>query len=259
MKGFTLVELLVALAITLVLAALAIPSYTYAIQAAGGVRAAATLRELVVANVTYAGEHDNYYCPADSMDNTIQWCGSQDGGGSWNVSGGYLGPYISADLIRQDPNFTNYIRGSGSWEDGCGGFGYNEIYIGGTPADPFHGIISTKVPRPSRTIMFATTAFAMGNNELQEYPFCDPPYSVNPNGSLGGSLQPSTHFRCNGRALVAWCDGHVSYELPNSQSGPNYYGGDNTKAKVGWFGPTQNNGYWNPDYNGPDDTTASTP
>ena len=28
----------------------------------------------------------------------------------------------------------------------------------------------------------------------------------------------------------------------------NYYGGDNVKDRLGWFGPTEANGYWNPWY-----------
>jgi prepilin-type processing-associated H-X9-DG protein len=234
------------------------PVWTRSRQAAGGVAAGASLRMLVAANGMYAGDNNNYYCPADNIPNTVQWCAAKNGDGSWNTTSGFLSPYFSSDGLKQDPNFTNYIKGPASWEDGCGGFGYNEIYIGGTAADPFHGINVARVQNPSHTIMFATTAFAMSGGEMQEYPFCDPPYSVNTDGSLGGSLQPSTHFRCNGQALVAWCDGHVTYESPNSQIGPNYYGGDNEAANTGWFGPTENNGYWNPDYNGPADTTSST-
>lgn len=92
--------------------------------------------------------------------------------------------------------------------------------------------------------MFTTSAFAKSNG-LQEYAYTEPYQWVDPNGNLAGPLQPSTHFRANGKALVAWCDGHVSKVSPNDSSGPNYYGGDNTDSLIGWFGPTANNGYWN--------------
>ena len=94
--------------------------------------------------------------------------------------------------------------------------------------------------------MFATTAFARAEG-LQEYPFAEPPYWVDANGNLQGSLQPSVHFRFGGFALVAWCDGHVTPEPARSFSTTNYYGGNNEEARIGFPGPEEKNGIWNPD------------
>ena len=60
---------------------------------------------------------------------------------------------------------------------------------------------------------------------------------------------PSVHFRDHGRALVAWCDGHVSAELPD-KVGDDYAVNKSPLGSIGWFGPTTNNGYWNPAYTG---------
>ena len=95
--------------------------------------------------------------------------------------------------------------------------------------------------------MFATTALARGES-VQEYPFAEPYRWVDPNGALQGTLQPSVHFRANGRALIAWCDGHVTAELPGKLGGSDYYGGNSAKQQIGWFGPERDNGYWNPDF-----------
>ncbi len=71
---------------------------------------------------------------------------------------------------------------------------------------------------------------------------------VDPNYQLAGTLQPSVHFRANGKAVVAWCDWHITAERSSRLGGTGYYGGDSAKQKIGWFGPTEKYGCWNPDY-----------
>lgn len=93
--------------------------------------------------------------------------------------------------------------------------------------------------------MFATTAFAKGDG-IQEYPFAEPRQAVNPRWETTGALQPSVHFRFNGKALIGWCDGHVTEETPTEKSSINFYGGDNAAADIGFCGPTEDNGWWNP-------------
>ena len=93
--------------------------------------------------------------------------------------------------------------------------------------------------------MFATTAFAKSDG-VQEYAFAEPPHYVNSSWELVGELQPSVHFRFNGKALIAWCDGHVSEESLSVPSKTSYYGGSNAEWKIGFCGPTGNNGWWNP-------------
>ena len=51
----------------------------------------------------------------------------------------------------------------------------------------------------------------------------------------GGSVQPSIHFRHNGRCNVVWCDGHVSSEKMTLSYSPEF-----DKFKVGWFGAANN-------------------
>ncbi|MEM7388085.1 MAG: hypothetical protein AAF514_24380, partial [Verrucomicrobiota bacterium] len=147
--------------------------------------------------------------------------------------------------VTRCPLFLEFMEGGASFENGTGGYGYNATYIGGTPADPFAPERPSKAHRLATTVMFTTAAFAKGNG-LQEYPYSEPFQWVDPNGNLQGSLQPSVHFRFRERALVAWCDGRVSMEKPSTFGTTNYYGGNNEEASTGWFGPSEENGYWNP-------------
>ncbi|MBC8125638.1 MAG: hypothetical protein H8M99_00615, partial [Gloeobacteraceae cyanobacterium ES-bin-144] len=88
---------------------------------------------------------------------------------------------------------------------------------------------------------------------VQEYAYSEPPFVASDSESTGPPLRPSVHFRANGKALVAWCDGHVTSESKTSgASGHNLHGGDDEAADLGWFGPSERNGYWNPKYTTPE-------
>ena len=94
--------------------------------------------------------------------------------------------------------------------------------------------------------MFTTTALAIADG-VQEYPLCEPPFWDFGSGPTESRPTPSVHFRANGKALVAWCDGHVSAEPKVARpDGFNPYNGDAETQNLGWFGPDTNNGYWNP-------------
>lgn len=245
-RGFTLTELLVVMCIISVLSVLSYTALINAIRKAQAAASMSNLRQLAIANLAYAADHDGYFCPAQDEYNLVRWHGVRDSvSDPFDSSKGYLAPYLDGDgKIKVCPLFAQFVSG---FEDGSGGYGYNETYIGGTPANLYQPNRITQVPNPTQTVMFTTTAFAKSNG-MQEYPFSEPPQWVAPNGSLSGSLQPSTHFRADGKALVAWCDGHVSAEPPSQLGGTDYYGGNSGQDLIGWFGPLANNGYWNPNY-----------
>lgn len=213
--------------------------------------------------------------------------GNGRSGGAADVysgTGGYLSDYLAGGAVRYCPVFLNMIAGdnkilSGSdsqhFERGTGGYGYNSVYIGRTPemllgggggGTPELGATRPKggqgeesntvsspgnwvhsVADGARTVMFTSTAIVKSDQRLVETAETVPYQFLVPDG-LGGSMTPTTHFRFRGSALVAWADGHVSFEKPNGFGGQNVYGGNNSKFNVGWFGPTDNNGYWNPRY-----------
>lgn len=245
-RGFTLLELMVCIVIVAVLGLVVFQGVKGARMRANQAVSTTNLRSLVLANQGYIADH-NTYCPAQEPRNRIRWHGARTSGREkFDPAKGFLSEYFGAsDRVGICPEFRQHIGGKDSFENGSGGYGYNSTYIGGTPADPFTPERPANVPNPERTIMFATTAIAKGSG-LQEYPFAEPMRSVTPEGELAYPLQPSLHFRFGGRALVAWCDGHVSAEKMNSKEGENYYGGSNKQSAIGWCGPEERNGWWNP-------------
>lgn len=247
--GFTLVELLVVLVVLGILTALAVPATQSALRFSRQGASMSNLRQLAVANLSYAADNGGFFCPAQDMRNNKRWHGERSSSGApFDPTRGFLAPYLGeSGRVKMCPLVPDYIKGSGSWENGSGGYGYNATYLGGTPANGYQPNTTARVPNPAQTVMFTTTAFAKSDG-LQEYPYTEPYQWVDPNGRLSGDLQPSTHFRAGGKALVAWCDGRVSAEKPSRLGGANYYGGNNVEAQIGWFGPERDNGYWNPDF-----------
>ncbi len=244
--GFTLVELLVVIAIVAVLAMLSVLGFQSARLRANQTVSTENLRQLAAANLLYVADHQTY-CPSSDQANKIRWHGARTSAKQkFDPEKGYLSPYLGLSRsVGMCPEFKRHLSGNSSFENGSGGYGYNSIYIGGLPENPVRPNRPANVASPARTLMFATTAFAVSDG-VQEYPFADPPRSVDADWQLDGVMQPSVHFRFNGRALVAWCDGHISEELPSAKSSTNFYGGSNDSSNIGFCGPADNNGWWNP-------------
>lgn len=246
-NGFTLMELLCGMVLVLVLVLVSFGLVrAMKTQAAIGI-STSQLHSLVSANAAYAMDHDGEFCPAISRDNLTRWNGGREASESkFEPERGYLAPYLSRHLItcpllENDPHL---LRDKG-FEQGGGGYGYNAQYIGGRPGKPFVGASIGELESLGSVVMFTTTAFAVPGG-IQEYPFTEPYYWVDRAGRMGGDLQPSTHFRARGKALVAWADGSVTRETPGHDWGPNFYGGSNQQHRIGWFGPRDENGFWNP-------------
>lgn len=254
-RGFTLIECLI---VVVIIAALASCVYAVARRALTQARISQSsnnLRQLVVANQAY--ETDNgVYCPADNQNNTMRWHGRRTSSrGKFDPSQGLLAPYLGkSKTVNVCPLFKAMVSDAASFEAGTGGYGYNAAYIGGKPGSPWNRTTKLReservanVDDPARTVMFATTAYARADG-LQEYPYCEPPFWDFGNGPTGSRPSPSVHFRANGKAIVAWCDGHVSLEANNRDDphGDNPHGGESDQHDLGWFGKDENNGPWNP-------------
>jgi len=248
--GFTLLELLVVVAILGILAALVVPAVAKSMETANLTKSLNNLRQLVVANQSYANDNGRY-CPADNRKNTMRWCAKKVGS-KWDRTQGYLSDYLGKSrAVGICPQLE--AMASGSFEDGTGGYGYNASYIGGLPTwaylkddtqsrDSLHALGLAR----SQTVMFATTAYANGAS-VQEYPFCEPPFWDFGTGPSGFRPSPTVHFRFNDRALVGWCDGRVTaVSCDPREVGFNPHNGDAGSQKLGWFGSDEENGFWNP-------------
>jgi prepilin-type processing-associated H-X9-DG protein len=244
--GRTILEVLAALLVGVGLMAVLVQVAQVAHQRVGSAKSAANLRTLALANLRYATDHGGSFCPAQDRAGLRRWHGGRATlDAKFDPAQGYLYPYLlDGGASLRCPLFDNYPASHESFESGAGDYGYNEMYIGGTPADRFAPEKITRVTNPARTIMFTDSALPRASG-IQEYPFCEPYRAVNPDGSLGAEMTPSVHFRHAGLAQVAWCDGSVTAEPPTRLGAINLYGGDAAKYLVGWLGPAQNNGWWN--------------
>lgn len=250
-SGFTIVELLSVVVVAAGLAALAIPALSGSVERARATRSLSNLRQLVLANQTYAAEHGRY-APADDRWNHRRWHGARNGVGGFDPAGGFLAPYLGTDgRVNRCPLFEEFLEDGQSFESGTGGYGYNAAYVGGRPGSPWTAgglrlsASPAQIGNASRTVMFTSTAYARAGG-LQEYPYCEPPFWDFGEGPSGARPSPSVHFRFRGKALVGWCDGHTSLESPTERpAGTNPHGGEASEFPLGWFGPDRDNGVWN--------------
>jgi prepilin-type N-terminal cleavage/methylation domain-containing protein/prepilin-type processing-associated H-X9-DG protein len=253
--GFTLIELLTVVAVIAILIGLTVPVVTHVKQSGWATRSSSNLRQLAVANMAYLSDH-GCYAPADDRWNLKRWHGSRSGTNEpFDPASGYLADYLgNSRRVTPCPLFTAMLSKAGedTFEAGTGGYGYNASYVGGTPGWAWNADGSrvsatpARVPRLASTVMFATTAYARSEG-IQEYPYAEPPFWDFGEGPTFWRPSPSVHFRFRGKAIVAWCDGHVSMETREERDvGYNPHGGDPADHGLGWFGPDEENGYWNP-------------
>lgn len=268
--GFTLIELLVVISIVAVLAALLLPALARARAGARAMECVSNLRQLYLANVMYAAEHDGHYAPAapdmfdfmlpgappDHAGGAIRWHGvreSPNQNTAFDPRKGPLAEYLVEGRVKTCPEFFEYADHGAQpnvFEAGTGGYGYNMAYIGSTLAltddivqGARHGMLDSRIQRPGETIMFADAALPQ-NGYIVEYGFVEPPHYVTADRPRGvsewGFLSPSIHFRHYGRANVLWADGHITSERWAWAPERNIYGALNRPWMVGWFGPEDN-------------------
>ena len=237
-SGFTLVEMLVVIAILALLAALLIPAISSARASARSTIASSNLRQLTLAWIQY-GEVQGDMMPWlmwDPARPSLQqyWFATVIDDGTnppqLDFDGGLLTPYMEKDKeVFQDPDFGLSNVTSSRFETFTTAFGYNASYLGpGTSIEydssfnwvgvyepgTTHPSTSKMVPpvsyaysslkATSKTIVFADSAVGYNNTDfspgLAENWSLDPPSSGN----------PTIHFRHVGDvANVAFADGHV--------------------------------------------------
>jgi|GEM_PF-847628 len=257
-RGFSIIEVLVVIAIIAVLAALLFPVLISSRAAANRAKCMSNIKQLVMANRLYANDYDGRFVPAavdifEGSGGHWRWHGwrpTTDGSTQFDPQKSPLLPYMGRDQrLKECPLGGMLDKNGNAFEAGGGGYGYNATYIGGsywkfgmTPRAAETTASLWMIKNPERTVMFTDAAMPQGypQQRVTEYSFCEPPFAVDSRGVTKYRNMPSIHFRHNGFAVVAWCDGHVSTETMSFTIPKNVYKGDNKRFKVGWFGPDSN-------------------
>jgi prepilin-type N-terminal cleavage/methylation domain-containing protein len=208
--GFTMVELLVTVAILIVLAALAFVVFTQVRASGHLVQTTNNLKQLQAANAIYAGEHNGAYVSAFAFD--------EDGKnlGYWYENTEFLGYYrgeVGADAslgVRRRVPFDYLdpvaVRARQARHDFIGAsYGYNITALpGGANNTPGTNRVlrTTQVRTPSQTCAFATATdqyivhagrFRWQGSEAVE----------------GKSRNQKMAYRYNGKAVAVYYDGRV--------------------------------------------------
>jgi prepilin-type N-terminal cleavage/methylation domain-containing protein/prepilin-type processing-associated H-X9-DG protein len=251
-RGFTLVELLVVVAIVALLISILLPSLRRAREQARAAVCGSNIRQIALANIGYAAENGGRFCPgaADHLANKHRWHGARDNiSQPFDGSRGLLVAYLTEERgIRDCPSFAGFAESSIAFERGCGGYGYNQGYLGRVlkdvgfgffvVEDDRTGVQSERVRQPGATVMFSDAAFPAAGGGVIEYSFAEPRFHpTNP----AFRSDPSIHFRHDGRASVAWVDGHADRHLRTFTWSSVLISGDAATAGLGWFGQADDN------------------
>jgi prepilin-type N-terminal cleavage/methylation domain-containing protein/prepilin-type processing-associated H-X9-DG protein len=255
--GFTLIELLVVVSILSLLLSILLPALGRARQQARSTLCRSNIRQLALANLGYALEHEGRLVlgAADiTTTNRRRWHGRRDHlNEPFDPLRGPLASYLGDGEVKQCPAPVPFEHGQPwdwDFEDGCGGYGYNLTYLGSRIWESGFNAVAqstrlTELRRPAETLMFADAAMAKiskGQPYYLEYSFAEPPRFLSEGQPqiAWGYASPSIHFRHLGMASIAWADGHVDGRPLTPFAKRNVYGVLSADVHLGWFGPLDN-------------------
>ena len=223
-SAFTLVELLVVMAIIAILAGLLLPTLSRSRDSANRIKCVSNLRQLGVAAQLYWNDNDGKcFTTRTTLTNNgaIHWCGwledQNEGERAYDFSASKLYPYISSSDVRLCPSLnasmaqfkmkaSNIIFFS---------YGYNGVALSPKiSTKPQPPIDINEIKHVTETALFADAAqvndfqppASPSNPMLEEWYYLDDPTNYN------SSYYPHGHFRHGQKANVVFCDGHVGLE-----------------------------------------------
>jgi prepilin-type N-terminal cleavage/methylation domain-containing protein/prepilin-type processing-associated H-X9-DG protein len=253
-RGFTLVELLIVIAIVALLLSILLPGLSSAREHARRTVCASNMRQLLLANQMYAGEHGNHACPGAAkmiIQNLHRWHGARTTlSEPFDPTRGPLFAYLGDGTgVRKCPTLRGVSQdANAAFELGNGGYGYNNAFVGRQLrhiAGPYNivetdesGAALDRVANPGQTVMFTDSAFAA--TTMIEYSFAEPRFHP----TSGGRADPSIHFRHSQFANVGWVDGHIEPRSLTHTQSSGVYPSDPRRYFIGWFGRQDTNRFF---------------
>jgi len=218
--AFTLVELLVVIAVIGILAALLLPTLARGKACAWRADCASNLRQLGLATQMYWDDNNgNCFQWYDGVTNNgeLYWFGwlgtGKEGQRPIDLSAGVLYRYLAASKVRLCPalNYTLPQFKLKADSPVCS-YGYNVLLSPGSSAT---SVSISRVRRPTETAAFADAAqvndfqspASRANPMLEEWYYLD-----NPTNYPSPNYYPHGHFRHSRKATVVFCDSHVGSE-----------------------------------------------
>lgn len=215
-RGFTLVELLVVIAVIAILAALLLPALARAKESARRIRCTSNLRQLGLATQMYWADNEDQcfrYRSGFTNKGVTYWFGwleqGAEGQRAFDATQGALYPYLQGRGVEICPSL-NYSLGQFKLKAKGAAYGYGYNLHLSTAAHQPPVRIST-LTRPTDTALFADAAQV---NTFQApaspaNPMLEENYYISTN-----TAEATTHFRHGQKANVIYCDGHVAPEPP---------------------------------------------
>lgn len=260
-KAFTLIELLVVISIITLLLSISMPAFNAARAGTRSLVCQTNIRQLILANISYASENDGYFAAAasDMMSGPglYRWHGTRDNlDEPFDSQRGPLAGYFGNSKIKECPLNMTFVKDqewNTNFEQGCGGYGYNMTYIGSrlwqsglkTQKDWLGAYANTtridEIKKSAQTLMFSDTAMGNDGVNLIEYSFAEPPFALQ-NGVPVTSfyMSPSIHFRHSSNANIGWVDGHTSNRKMAEYKNKNAYDVSSSDLNLGWPDPLDN-------------------
>jgi prepilin-type processing-associated H-X9-DG protein/prepilin-type N-terminal cleavage/methylation domain-containing protein len=213
-RAFTVVELLVVIAVVALLVAMLLPSLSQAKSSAQRVQCAHDVRQLGMAAQIYWDENEGVsfrYSYGSTNGGKLYWFGwledGPEGTRDFDPTQAVLWPYLQGRGVEVCPSLRRHARHFKSKANGATyGYGYN-LQLAGSLSQP--PVQIARVARPSDIVLFADAAQI---NTFQapaspDNPLLEEFYYIT-------DTEPTVHFRHQRRANAVYCDGHVESERP---------------------------------------------
>jgi prepilin-type N-terminal cleavage/methylation domain-containing protein/prepilin-type processing-associated H-X9-DG protein len=232
-QGFTLVEVLVTIAIIAVMMAILLPTLSVARESSRTVQCIANLRQLGLAAQFYTTQFRGSFPIA--YDGTASWdfrITTDPATGAPKPVPGILWWSTSPMKIQQCPSFDGR---SNTPHDPYTGYNYNVSFIGHGVGEAIQAPARlSQVKRPSQTALFGDGAWRNGANKYMRAPFPNPG-----DATFIGRFAGTQGFRHRKSTNVCFVDGHVeslrdrftnstSFDMPQIAPGTGFLSPDNS-------------------------------